>query len=137
MVAQLVDLVDGVQQLRSAASQPSNTQNLAKTIEKLTTLVAEKETTVEVVNQPVPGMDKVLTVLADTIEHSIFPLVRHMDKKLEIDLGTYNKIKEIAGDLRELQSDVDIIGQESKASAAKLSALSRKPRPARAPKKTP
>ena len=137
VVAQLVDLVDGVQQLRSAASQPSNTQNLAKTIEKLTTLVAEKETTVEVVNQPVPGMDKVLTVLADTIEHSIFPLVRHMDKKLEIDLGTYNKIKEIAGDLRELQSDVDIIGQESKASAAKLSALSRKPRPARAPKKTP
>ena len=145
VVAQLVDLVDGVQQLSSVAQTVSETDEqsgsgelhgLAKTIEKLATVMAKKETSVEVVNQPVPGMDKVLTVLADTIEHSIFPLVRHMDKKLEIDLGTFNKIKEIAGELRGLKTDVDVLGTQSKASAAKLAALSRKPRPAKAPRKT-
>ena len=57
-------------------------EGLDKSIEKLTILVAEKETTVQFVNQSGPGMDKVLTVLAETIEDSIFPLVRHMDKKL-------------------------------------------------------
>ena len=146
VVAQLVDLVDGVQHL-SAVAQTTSTEEkepkptpalegLTKTVEALTTLMAEKETKVEVVNQPVPGMNKVLTVLAETMEHSIFPLVRHMDKKLEIDLGTYNKIKEIAEELRELKTDVDVLGTESKASSAKLSALTRKPRAAKSPGKT-
>ena len=106
-------------------------------MEKLTTLVAKKETMVQIINQSGPGMDKVLSVLAETIEHSIFPLAHPMDKKLETDLGNYNMIKVIAGNLSELQLDVDIISKENKASATKLVALSRNPRPARARKKTP
>ena len=147
VVAQLIDLVDGVQTLGSVAqvaarpqsTQPQNREaleGLTATIEALVTLVAEKETTVEVVNQPVPGMNKVLTVLAETIEHSIFPLVRHMDKKLEIDLGTYNKIKDVAQEIRELQRDVDVLGTESKASTARIAALTRKPRANKTPPKT-
>ncbi|GLS27895.1 DNA repair ATPase [Marinibactrum halimedae] len=58
---------------------------------------------INVVNQPVPGLDKILTVLADTIENSIFPLVRSMDKKLEIDLGTHDRMKDISQQLRQLK----------------------------------
>ena len=68
--------------------------------------LADNRPNVEVINQPVPGMDKILTVLADTIEHSIFPLVRSMDKKLDIDLRTHDKMKDISQQLRELDSSV-------------------------------
>jgi hypothetical protein len=60
---------------------------------------------VEVVKQPVPGVEKILAVLTDTIEHSIYPLVRSMDKKMEIDLRTHEKMKEISTQLRELEGE--------------------------------
>jgi hypothetical protein len=60
---------------------------------------------VEVVKQPVPGVEKILAVLADTIEHSIYPLVRSMDKKMEIDLRTHEKMKKISTQLRELEGE--------------------------------
>jgi MoxR-like ATPase len=120
VVAQLVDLVNGVQGLGRAAEiatkavaekpeNPSLNDNaLVSMIDRLSEAVATNQPSVEVINQPVPGMDKVLTVLADTMEHSIFPLVRSMDKKLEIDLRTHEKMKDIAAQLRELQSSVEL-----------------------------
>ena len=61
---------------------------------------------VEVINQPVPGIDKLLQALANTIEHTISPLVRNMDKKLDIDLRTYNKMIEVSEQLRDLERQV-------------------------------
>jgi len=147
VIAQLVDLVEGVQGLSAAAvnsdaqrveehntlidyrnaelkqqkdlqlQQKQAEQNAQKDspdvgelatkltaqLEQLTKVMADNQPTVNVVNQPVPGMDKILTVLADTIEHSIFPLVRSMDKKLDIDLRTHDKMKEISSQLRALE----------------------------------
>ncbi len=147
VVAQLVDLVEGVQQLSTAALNSAGTkvanqelqrtaevEIITKALEKLGVLIAKNETQVNVVNQPVPGMDKVLTVLAETIEHSIFPLVRHMDKKLEIDLGTYNKIKTVAKQLHDLKSDMDALNGESKPRATKPAV--RKKRSSRPPHKS-
>jgi len=147
VIAQLVDLVEGVRGL-SAAAESSDAQRveehntliayrkaelkqqkelriqqkqiehdeqkaspnvgelavqLTAQLERLTKVMAGNQPNVSVVNQPVPGMDKVLTVLADTIEHSIFPLVRSMDKKLDIDLRTHDKMKEISDQLRALE----------------------------------
>ena len=62
---------------------------------------------VEVVNQPIPGLDKILTVLADTMEHSMYPVIRSMDRKIDIDLKTHEKMKEISGQLRELQKGLE------------------------------
>lgn len=61
---------------------------------------------VVVVNQPVPGIDKILRVLAETIEKSIFPLVRSMDKKLDIDLRTHERMQDVLVQLRQLESEV-------------------------------
>jgi ATPase involved in DNA repair/ATPase family associated with various cellular activities (AAA) len=113
VVAQLVDLVNGVQDLNEVAfkaTQPKPVEasppedNLTEILGKLTAAVKSNKPNVEVVNQPVPGMDKILTVLADTIEHSIFPLVRSMDKKLDIDLRTHEKMKDISEQLRSLEN---------------------------------
>ncbi|MDN3637705.1 DNA repair ATPase [Simiduia curdlanivorans] len=110
IVAQLVDMVASVQSLReamvTAQAKPRTEKSareplvlailgIAKSLEKL----APK---VEVINQPVPGIDRMLTALADTIENSIFPLVRSMDKKLEIDLKTHDKMQDVSHQLRAL-----------------------------------
>ena len=60
---------------------------------------------VEVINQPVPGLDKILKALADTMENSIFPMVRSMDRKIDIDLKTHDKMKEISTQLRALETE--------------------------------
>lgn len=118
VVAQLADLVDGIQAIGSVTenavlsvaagseADADSTKSIEALVEKLAVAIQSSAPNVEVVNQPVPGLDKVLTVLADTMEHSIFPLVRSMDKKLEIDLRTHEKMKDIAQQLRELESVV-------------------------------
>ena len=102
VVAQLVDLVNGVQKLSDVASQAAtsgteqsgnSSQALAEVVDKLTSVVKTSKPSIKIINEPVPGIDKVLTVLAETIEHSIFPLVRSMDKKLDIDLRTHEKMQ--------------------------------------------
>lgn len=58
------------------------------------------ETNVQVVNQPVPGLDAVLTTLAETLEYSFMPLLKTMDKKLEIDLRNHQRMQDIIKELR-------------------------------------
>ena len=130
VVAQLADLVVGVKGLAQSAEaglskqknenkasenaesrteQSINTlhkslESFAKGLNNLAKATLKSEPPrVEVVNQPVPGIDQLLKVLADTIENSIFPLVRSMDKKLEIDLRTHDKMSEVSAQLRELE----------------------------------
>ncbi|ROS01799.1 ATPase family protein associated with various cellular activities (AAA) [Sinobacterium caligoides] len=112
VVAQLSDMVTGIQQLAETASeggekQPKHADEIAlltTIVEKIAAALENLSPNIEVINQPVPGMDGVLTVLAETIEHSIYPLVRSMDKKLDIDLRTHDKMQGIAQQLRELKA---------------------------------
>ncbi|WNO09138.1 DNA repair ATPase [Teredinibacter sp. KSP-S5-2] len=125
VVAQLADLVSGVQSLSDiaahAAASPSKEGDktaaaLMVMIDRLSEVLQKSKPSIKVVNEPVPGIDKILTVLAETIEHSIFPLVRSMDKKLEIDLRTHEKMKDISRQLRTLEAQV--IGKTDKGSAS-------------------
>ena len=141
VIAQLVDLVDGVKQLGSAAESVAATHRDADSIDNQNDEAAKQQLDVinsslnrigdvltagykamqkqkpveekalpapkvEVINQPVQGLDKVLRVLANTMENSIFPLVRTMDKKIDIDLRTHDKMAEISAQLRELESEL-------------------------------
>ncbi|MDO3387695.1 DNA repair ATPase [Gilvimarinus sp. SDUM040013] len=114
IVVQLADLVSGVQTLSNAvintkkveSSDTAASEALTAMIDKLSEVVKKSKPSIKVVNEPVPGIDKVLTVLAETIEHSIFPLVRSMDKKLEIDLRTHEKMSDISNQLRSLEAEV-------------------------------
>ena len=115
VVAQLIDLVSSVDGLGNVATAmaaaPPPVENVENTqlvdaVANLATSFSDNRPRVEVVNQPVPGLDKVLNVLADTIEHSIFPLVRSMDKKLDIDLRTHEKMEDISNQLRQLESQI-------------------------------
>ncbi|OUS10283.1 DNA repair protein [Gammaproteobacteria bacterium 54_18_T64] len=115
VIAQLADLVTGVQSLSAVAARtgppgtdmaPEPSASLVAVLDKLTAVVALGRPNVEVVNQPVPGMDKIMSVLSNTIIYSIFPLVRSMDKKLEMDLRSHDKMQDISQQLRDLESEV-------------------------------
>lgn len=119
VVVQLADMVEGIKLLGAHASAAmgnnaeqshktadATLQKIAVMLESLTKHFANSQPKIEVINQPVPGIDKILRVLAETIEKSIFPLVRSMDKKLDIDLRTHEKMQDVLVQLRQLESEV-------------------------------
>ncbi len=129
VVGQLLDLAKGVESIAGATSDISRAARLQAKLNKqiakqeysqdeereksllaslaqITQAIQESQSNVEVVNQPVPGIDKLLNVLATTIESSIFPLVRSMDKKLDIDLRTHDKMSDVFKQLRELEQQL-------------------------------
>ncbi len=111
--AQLADLVQSVQALNvnrdGAAGEAANQSNaaLATSIEKLLSGLQEARPKIEVINQPVPEMAAVLSVLNETIDNTLFPILRAMDKKIDIDLRTQEKMHSISEQLRVLQSKID------------------------------
>ena len=124
VVAQLVDLVTGIKDLKKAAEVASERQpaeleredqsatevvdtvssdQFSEEINKLVAALKGNQPYVEVINQPMPGINKVLSTLADTIEHSLMPVVQSMDKKLDIDLRTHYKLRDVSEQLRNLE----------------------------------
>jgi len=57
---------------------------------------------IELINQPIPEIKALLGALAGTIEHSLSPLVRSLDKKMELDLDHNRKLIEISQHLKDL-----------------------------------
>jgi hypothetical protein len=85
VVVQLADMVAGIQQLVCVAQTPTSPTEI---------------------HQPLPGLNKIFTALADTIESSMMPLMRNMDKKMEIDLRNHDKMQEISNQLRQLEASL-------------------------------
>ncbi|WP_434155634.1 DNA repair ATPase [Pseudomonas sp. JZ134] len=107
VVMQLAALVEGVQGLGRALATPptagSATDDLLSQLgSSLERVLATPR--VQVVNQPVPGIDQLLRTLADTLEQSFLPLVRNMDRKLDIDLANLKRLEQIAQDIRAISS---------------------------------
>jgi hypothetical protein len=62
---------------------------------------------VKVVNQPVPGVDALLKTIAGTLETSIFPLVKLMEGKLNIDLNTQKSMGSLYNEIRLLKQVIE------------------------------
>jgi hypothetical protein len=122
LVGQMVDLVRGVEGIKHAAERSSVApvaelqkqsdgspliQKIDERVQDVIKALGAIRPQVEVINQPVPGIDRILGTLADTIEHSLMPVVKSMDKKLDIDLRTHHKLEEIFLQLRTLSKDLD------------------------------
>ncbi|MAS24160.1 MAG: DNA repair protein [Oceanospirillaceae bacterium] len=119
VVAQLADLVSGVQagvetltinatnaSQQSGANQTLMADTINRGLQQFAAAMENLKPQVNVINEPVPGVDKILRALADTLEHSIVPLVRSMDKKIDIDLRTHDKMRDISEQLRKLSTEV-------------------------------
>jgi hypothetical protein len=133
VVAQLADMAEGLTALSKSNEQPSdfeqaamkaliaavkdmkpgditipdNSAALVKSFEKIAKAIVSNRPKVEVVNEPVQGLGKILEVLARSIEESIFPIMHTMDKKLDIDLRTHEKIKDLTDQIKGLESVIN------------------------------
>lgn len=105
----LADISDS---LKSGANYSEQLQQLLASLQSVSDSLGSAQYKVEVVNQPVPGVDRVLSSMADTIEHSIYPLVKVMEGKLGLDLRTHDKLEEVLVSLRKqsLTEDVTRVG---------------------------
>lgn len=128
LIVQLADVAEGVKKIAtfaeyksepvvSVAKQETTVKEKAvqdtammqlvnQSLQRLEKLAQPTTPKVEVVNQPLPGLDKVLNVLAQTLEGAILPLVRNMDKKLDIDLRNHEKIEEVSLQIKILQQEL-------------------------------
>lgn len=107
VVAQLNDLVEGVRGLArqpEAEEAPADAQmpwrELLAALEKLVQKPANLE--VEVVAPAQQGVREVLESLAASLENSFLPLIRVMDKKIDVDLRTHHRITDISNRLNQL-----------------------------------
>jgi len=129
VVAQLADLVGGVQALTEVVSdsqkkpvQETDENNLLEPDNQLVTLInslKEHQTNVEIINRPMPGMDKILSTLADTIQHSLIPVMKSMYRKLDMDVGTHNALKAVSDKLRTIEQTVGLVQVETQAKLKK------------------
>ena len=106
VVAQLNDLVEGIRgvsaklQREPAKPQDIPWNELLAGLEQLGKLRPQVDVAVQA--PPQPALQKVLESLADSLQNSFLPLVKAMDKKIDIDLRTHNRMGEMSNRLREL-----------------------------------
>ncbi|MEL7538177.1 MAG: DNA repair ATPase [Pseudomonadota bacterium] len=115
--AQLADLVDNVgslgeqlqpngvlTELRAQSAKSSET--LGAALDALRESIAEQKTTVNVTSKPSKEFGAVLETLNETIQHTLFPLVRSMDKRIAQDLEAHEKLEQLANDVASLKNRI-------------------------------
>ncbi|MEO0576684.1 MAG: DNA repair ATPase [Pseudomonadota bacterium] len=88
------------------ALQEHNAQSAAAmqdAIQSLSAAVEKQKTTVNVTNKPSKEFGEILTALNNTIEHTLFPLVRSMDKRIAQDIEAHDKLEQLSRDVQTLK----------------------------------
>ena len=115
IITQLNDLIESMRDLgtnKSADETPNIPwEQLLTGLNNLSKLRPQ----IEVIAPPQQGTQKLLESLADSLENSFLPLIKTMDKKIDIDLHTHNHMLEISTQLRDLGT---LLGQEQHSDAS-------------------
>jgi len=123
MVSQLYDVSENLGSIstlldrRFAAEPPTPDSDasspVVEEIKRVREALQKIEYNVEVINEPVPGISRLLASIADTFENSIYPLVHAMEGKLKIDLQTQEHMADIFAELRSLKTDYRTVFKKS------------------------
>ncbi|MCJ8313302.1 MAG: hypothetical protein MJK11_10080 [Pseudomonadales bacterium] len=79
---------------------------VTQAIQQMSKLISEAKMHVEVVNQPVPGMDKVLHSMSDAITTSLLPVVSAMRHKLDMDHDIWQRVKNLGKQISSLEKSM-------------------------------
>ena len=85
-------------------NQAAGNAIMEQTLQTLAKTIANINYRVEVINQPLPGLDAILKSMAATLEDSIYPLVKAMDGKIDLDLKTHDRMKQLLVKLKEIDT---------------------------------
>ena len=115
IVAQLADLVNGVgtlgdnmkpngaleaqikQQAESAKVLRSSLDAIGESVQQ------QKQAQISITNTPSAEFAQVLQTLNETIEQTLFPLVRSMDNRIAQDVSAISDLKQLSSEVRELK----------------------------------
>jgi len=100
---QLSLIGDQLTQVARQLQSPSPLLELNEQIEQLRGQIAQSETHVEVVNQPVPGVDEVLHKLAVLFEVSFLPVFSAMQHKIAMEQETWERVKWLTEEFEEIR----------------------------------
>ncbi|MES9993415.1 MAG: DNA repair ATPase [Candidatus Thiodiazotropha sp.] len=89
---------------RFSSEQPFDP--LQQELKQLIQQIQELELNVQVVNKPVPGMDKVLNAMGDAINNSLLPVVAAMEHKLKMDHDIWERVKQLGDQIEGLERSV-------------------------------
>lgn len=115
IVAQLADLVDGVGTLgtnlkpngtleASVKQQGEYARALRESLDKIGESVKlQQQPHVSITNTPSPEFAEVLKTLGDTIENTLFPLVRSMDNRIAQDVKAHSDLRKLSEEVQELK----------------------------------
>jgi len=115
IVAQLVDLVDGVGSLSenlkpngALEAQIKQQAESAKVLRDSLDAIGEsvqqqKRSHISITNTASPEFSEVLRTLSETIENTLFPLVRSMDNRIAQDVNAHSELNKLSGEVHELK----------------------------------
>ena len=130
VVSQLNAMAQGIDKavtaltLRDESTVTDPNPGLQDSLQAIADAMTNMKTHVEVVNQPVPGIELLLQGLTATVEGSIFPLVQAMDGKIDLDLKTHHRMAAISEQLRTLEASLLRLKHTTRASRANTSGQS-------------
>lgn len=101
--------IKGVQQVILSTDKDDKALTAIKDeLQRIGVWLNQAQMNVEVVNQPVPGMDKVLSSMADAITTSLLPVTSAMHHKLRMDSDIWERVKELGEQLRDLEKTMTV-----------------------------
>jgi ATPase involved in DNA repair/ATPase family associated with various cellular activities (AAA) len=91
--------------IREAAPPKAVADNIQQQIDVLQRKLSERPVDVTVINEPVPGMEKAFSRLAETIDTTFMPVVAAMNRKIDLDLNILHKVGQLSADLKEWKNN--------------------------------
>jgi MoxR-like ATPase len=116
-IANVSSELSTIEQSLNQAFSSNLTEAVQQELQELVSLVKAMELNVQVVNKPVPGMDKVLSAMGDAINTSLLPVVQAMEHKLKMDHDIWERVKLLGEQISSLEKSM----QKSSRSKHRLS----------------
>ncbi|MEN8132595.1 MAG: AAA family ATPase, partial [Pseudomonadota bacterium] len=106
---QIAGVAGGLSAIEQSIGQVFTNRSLdpvQQELQELISLIKTMELNVEVVNKPVPGMDKVLRAMGDAINNSLLPVVQAMEHKLKMDHDIWERVKRLGDQVSSLEKSM-------------------------------
>lgn len=107
----LVSGMEGINRTLTAGQEISTEQqkqvvNIVNEIAGLSKALGQAQMEVQVINEPVPGLDTILINLTETIDNSLLPVVSAMMHKVRMDHDIWDKVKDISDNLHRIDKKI-------------------------------
>ena len=106
MVNQLSYIAEHLTAIGTHLQEPSPLLELNKQVASLQEQIAKAEVNVQVINQPVPGVDQAMQKMAELFEVSFLPVFSAMEHKIKMEQDTWERVKALTDGFEKLRKRI-------------------------------